>query len=281
MNSSPKLIIMPRRRRSSSAQDVLLPGEDQAEYEALEAQLFRDFAPQDALSEELVRDVAALMWKKKRLQRSEQRILAKALVAPLTEDEDIPMLRAVWPLDVQRRVVELALAVQVDEILGLYNTYRFAERLLRQDTVSLDDLNAMEAHHPALWQPLATFAAPGHYFRWAELLFGRGQPAATENSSVDTGKILVAMTHRVCGEFLCKYAELPLLLAESQNAYEVARAVQAERVMNANTSELRRAAIEVDRALSRTLDALRKHSLNGPAIIDVSALKTRARYKTD
>jgi hypothetical protein len=155
MMSSSKIKRIPRR--STAAQDLLLPGEDHAEYEALEAQYFADFDPQDALSEELVRDVVALVWKKRRLIRMEQRLLAHGMSAPLGEGE-FSYLRLAQSADIERRVLQAAFDATAPDPGSLYKTYVFAATLLHTEEVTLEHLKTMAAQHPELWRAVVVVA---------------------------------------------------------------------------------------------------------------------------
>ena len=52
---------------------VVLPGEDETEFNQLEAQFIQDFSPQDIAELTMVRELATVVWKKHRLELLEKR----------------------------------------------------------------------------------------------------------------------------------------------------------------------------------------------------------------
>lgn len=66
---------------------TVLPGEDQAEYAALEEQLHQDFQPADLAEAAMVREIASLIWKKLRLERLEYNALSKSILRPISQLE--------------------------------------------------------------------------------------------------------------------------------------------------------------------------------------------------
>jgi hypothetical protein len=66
---------------------TLLPGESQEEFSQLEKQLMDDFGPTDILGADLVGQMATLVWKKKRFDSIENRVLLGLLNQPITAQE--------------------------------------------------------------------------------------------------------------------------------------------------------------------------------------------------
>lgn len=68
------------------SRQAVLPGEDAAQFAALQAQLQQDFEPVGAAEMAMVQDLAALIWKKSRIERIEQAVMAQMVLLPLTHD---------------------------------------------------------------------------------------------------------------------------------------------------------------------------------------------------
>ena len=66
---------------------ILLPGESPEEFSQLEKQLMDDFGPTDILGADLVGQMATLVWKKKRFDSIENRVLLGLLNQPITAQE--------------------------------------------------------------------------------------------------------------------------------------------------------------------------------------------------
>lgn len=68
------------------ALQVVLPGEEAQEFEALKAQLLQDFAPNGMAEAAMVHDLAVLIWKKLRVDRVEHAVLSQMSLMPLREE---------------------------------------------------------------------------------------------------------------------------------------------------------------------------------------------------
>lgn len=64
---------------------VVLPGENEAEFNQLEAQFIQDFSPQDIAELTMVRELAVVVWKKHRLERLALSASLKVLNQPIEE----------------------------------------------------------------------------------------------------------------------------------------------------------------------------------------------------
>jgi len=68
------------------ALQVVLPGEETQEFDALKAQLLQDFAPIGMAEASMVHDLAVLIWKKLRVDRVEHAVLSQLSLLPLREE---------------------------------------------------------------------------------------------------------------------------------------------------------------------------------------------------
>jgi hypothetical protein len=94
----------PALKHGAYSKDVLLPGEDPAEFEKLHSGLIAEFAPQGRMEEETVASLARLMWRRQNLARFEisqlasfmaeafEKALLKAKQAEKTTEEDKELL---------------------------------------------------------------------------------------------------------------------------------------------------------------------------------------------
>jgi hypothetical protein len=65
---------------------VVLPGEDAGQFEELKRQLVEDFDPVGLAEAAMVHDLAVLSWKKLRIDRVENAVMAQMILLPLPED---------------------------------------------------------------------------------------------------------------------------------------------------------------------------------------------------
>ena len=113
---------------------VLLPGESQEEFSQLEKQLMDDFAPTDILGVDLVGQMATLVWKKKRFDSIENRVLLGLLNQPITVQEfsiyiDVSSIKdledAISQLNFVEENIELYMQVKKDAQYCLENDLTF------------------------------------------------------------------------------------------------------------------------------------------------------------
>lgn len=71
------------------SQSIVLPSENQADFELLHQRFIDDFKPQDIVGSQLVHDMTAVIWKRMRLERIENKVLTDILNAPIREEEAV------------------------------------------------------------------------------------------------------------------------------------------------------------------------------------------------
>jgi len=64
---------------------IVLPGESEQDFQALQDQFVNDFLPEDVVERALVHELAAIVWKKLRLEKLEKAAFIRALNTPLTD----------------------------------------------------------------------------------------------------------------------------------------------------------------------------------------------------
>ena len=89
-------------RHGLTSKQVVLPGEDPAEYDALRDSLIEQFAPVDEIERTLVEEVAAGSWRLSRARRHETAILNKLIGAAENPDQAFAELFVEKPKEVDR-----------------------------------------------------------------------------------------------------------------------------------------------------------------------------------
>ena len=142
-----KLIISRNAIKTGTYSSItVLPGEDAAEYAALEELLQKDFQPSDLAEAAMVRDLASLTWKKLRLERLEHAALIRLLENPPSAYSLQQHFRgelretAMWVIEQFEHID----ASWVDEAKALHKT---ALKLIAGDRATLDP-GAVVAAHP-------------------------------------------------------------------------------------------------------------------------------------
>ena len=72
-------------KNGAYAVQVVLPGEDAAQFEAMESELMRDFEPVGMAEVAMVHDLAVLTWKKLRIDRVEHSMMRQMAMMPILE----------------------------------------------------------------------------------------------------------------------------------------------------------------------------------------------------
>ena len=141
-------------RHGLTSQLVVLPGEDNAPYEALRTKLVAELAPKTTVEEMYVQTICDTQWRLERARRSEANILAlvffEGLPAALAEIED-PAYRAAMieahatvkyerplrNLQIQEARLQRTLFKSVEELNKLQATRRLAEEDKMSDAINL------------------------------------------------------------------------------------------------------------------------------------------------
>jgi hypothetical protein len=90
------------RKHGLCSKQIVLPGEDPAEYDALRQSLFNDYAPANETERTLVEELAAGSWRLARARRHETAILEKLLGDSKDPDEAFADLFVERPKEVER-----------------------------------------------------------------------------------------------------------------------------------------------------------------------------------
>ena len=133
---------------------VVLPSEDQEEFNALLDQFNRDFHPVDVIEISLVSELATLTWKKLRLQKLEQSQLIMILESPINMEElkaeGIKLLDDVYKLWINGDIDDLKLIESYKKAISRISV------LLGQRMLSLQDLLSLKDDHPFVYESIIT-----------------------------------------------------------------------------------------------------------------------------
>ena len=90
------LEILPSLKTSANAIQVVLPGEEAAQFAELEQLLVHDFEPVGVAEAAMVHDLAVLTWKKLRVDRVEHAVMMQTALQPLPEDTIAKLFGPGW-----------------------------------------------------------------------------------------------------------------------------------------------------------------------------------------
>ena len=232
---------------------VVLPGEDESEYQQLENQFIKDFSPQDIAELTIVRELAVVVWKKHRLERLELSSSLKVLNQRI-EDRDYrrhgfffkPLARF-W-LDRSEYLTDELLELQ-DKILEAAEFYSGRE-------LAASDIQSMKLMYPYLFHNIVVQADKLNIF-------------AEETPEVDQlVACMVTVDKEQSVQFVSYAVDQAISLAQDmlwahENASkfkEATKSIQAQRLLEIMQLEMpRRVNDDLSRIFFRTLTELRKH----------------------
>ncbi len=134
---------------------VVLPGEDPAEFEALQAHFFEDFRPIGVVEEAMVYELSTIVWKKLRLDKIEHSLFEEMMNKRVTSDE---LLKADFyvPSRVDWVLKDLQALDQLD--IEMYEESLKYLRELDTRAPTLEDIQTLEDNYPAAFEELESLA---------------------------------------------------------------------------------------------------------------------------
>jgi len=228
---------------------TLLPGESQEEFSQLEKQLMDDFGPTDILGAHLVSQMATLVWKKKRFDSIESRVLLGLLNQPITALELSIYIDVSSIEDLNYVISQLHF---VEENIELYTQVKKDAQYCLENDLTFDRLDKKKLQ--------------GSYFldRIEELM--REEKLKETIKQIDDMKLL-QFGEVSDPQFLRAVAAIlseveAIIWAHKNRAVlrEAIEKIKDSRLLNfMQSSQLSRAHDDMRRAFSKTLDELRTH----------------------
>jgi hypothetical protein len=119
------------------SRNIVLPSENEADFQMLHQRFIDDFKPQDIVGAQLVHDMSVVVWKRMRLERIENKVLTDILNAPIREEEAVGTVY-LWRPEVA--VMVGAMHLLTDDYLkeldiALQHAFRFQEEGLGEEEI--------------------------------------------------------------------------------------------------------------------------------------------------
>ena len=232
---------------------VVLPGEDESEYQQIENQFIKDFSPQDIAELTMVRELAVVVWKKHRLERLELSASMKVLSDEIEDYEyrqhglSIKSTASYWIENIEYLTEEVV--AENKEIL--VSASKFVGRELQ-----VLDIERMIKEHLYLYNNIIEQGQNLNLFK-------------EETISVEElAEIHVTDEKNKSLQFICYAIRVAIFSAENilwthEHADQIKAATQsikAQRLLNVMELEKpRRVNDDLSRIFFRTLSELRKH----------------------
>ena len=247
---------------------TLLPGESQEEFSQLEKQLMDDFGPTDILGAHLVSQMATLVWKKKRFDSIENRVLLGLLNQPITALELSIYIDVSSIEDLNYVISQLHF---VEENIELYTQVKKDAQYCLENDLTFDRLDKKKLQ--------------GSYFldRIEELM--REEKLKETIKQIDDMKLLQfgeVSDPQFLRAVVAILSEAEAIIWAHKNRAVLREAIEKikdSRLLNfMQSSQLSRTHDDMRRAFSKTLDELRTHLAwkRHMKTIDISSLQINA-----
>lgn len=232
---------------------VVLPGESESEFHELEDQFIKDFSPHDIAEMTMVRELAAVVWKKLRLERLEQSAILASLKGPIHSNEyrNVGINfedSARWMID--------NLDVLTDEYVEIHSELVSESEQYMDKELSVKELKQMQSKHPNLYRNILIQAEHNG-------LFNDTEPTPDELAVLDMSpdpNIELKFVNLAIANVLSTAENVLWANGNAVKIKEAATTIKEKRLMKLMELEMpRRIKDDLSRIFFRTLTELRKH----------------------
>ncbi len=263
--------MLPRRRRSGGPQTeegkkatsrnalktgaysslIILPGESEDDFRALEEQFIHDFSPRDIAEATMVRNLAIITWKKLRVEKLEHAGLIRQLHEPFELPEYFNM-RYDFEGHAREKVLELARVTEADHLpqwkLGFQSFKKFIKR-----GATVKELDQLQNDAPIVYEVLLNINKP--------LKIHEKSHADWLKSKVTNplGEEFELITY-LSAEFLKKYSAQEWVVEHFDTLKTIVADIQERRLLKfIQFNSAQRVHDDLDRSFYKTLSELRRH----------------------
>jgi hypothetical protein len=228
---------------------IILPGENEKDFQELEEQFISDFNPEDIVAATMVHNLTVLTWKKLRAQKIEHSGLVRALTAKF---EITDYLRISFPSAISDAgpVLTVVDAISQAEEAEWIAAFAFCNKFIK-GVPSEQELKDLKLSSPLLYAHLEAKAVAG----------GRQDCSFWPNLTVTTlgGKVLSFINY-YCESFLKDYQVAKLAVENIVRLRQIVKEIKEARLLKfMQEKSIQRVHDDLDRAFYRTLSELRKH----------------------
>lgn len=229
-----------------SMSTIILPGESEAEFNELVEQFSRDFAPSDIAEVTMVRDLAILAWKKRRLDRIEHSGMMRAINAPFDAYDFVDS--KYLSQNSAQTIREMG-----DDAREFQRTLIRAKELLK-GVISPELIPVLQKDFPLLYREIETIAQTEFDEEVAREIWGEFVV------DLEDGEDGIPFLNFAIQEFISNLDDCQWPLENLELARAEISSVLEKRLMRFMDQRVKfRVSDDLDRAFYRTLNELRKH----------------------
>jgi len=129
---------------------IVLPGESEQDFQALQDQFVNDFAPEDVVERAMVHELAAITWKKLRLEKLEQSAFIRVIQKTLTIGDLYTEFKIPEKYEPYISLIETL----TDEYIAKYKRMLKDIKPLSDDEISQEDFENFPQSYPEIYQEI-------------------------------------------------------------------------------------------------------------------------------
>lgn len=230
---------------------IILPGESEDDFKALEEQFIHDFSPRDIAEAAMVRNLAVITWKKLRVEKLEH----AGLIRLLNNNFELPeyfQIKYDFQGHDREKVLGLARLTESDHIPDWKLGFQLFRKFLKQGAI-VKELDQLQKDAPSSYEFLLDLAQKANagnkdHAHWCKMRV---------KNRVDEEFDFIPY---VADQFLDKYAALEWVIDHFDSLKAIVVDIQEKRLLKfIQFNSAQRVYDDLDRAFYKTLSELRRH----------------------
>lgn len=230
---------------------IVLPGESEEDFKALEEQFILDFSPRDIAEASMVRSLAVLTWKKLRIERLEHAGLIRALNSPFELNEYIDSPIGFGSFET-KQIFNFVRTTLPEQRASWTLAFQVASQY-QKEGATVKELDGLEINCPLLYDYYREEAkrigiVDESHHRWPKILL-----------KTPAGKEFDFIPH-IAGEFLKEFKDEQWAINHFDSLKATVLDIQEKRLLRfIQHHSAQRVNDDLDRAFYKTLSELRRH----------------------
>lgn len=230
---------------------IVLPGESEEDFKALEEQFIHDFSPRDIAEAAMVRNLAVITWKKLRVEKLEHAGLIRKLREPLDQPEYFH-IQYDFQGHHQGRVLGFARITDAEDLPDWKLGFQMLRQFSKQGA-TVKELDQLQQDAPIVYEFLLIAARELKMDNDGHLSWSKQQVTNALNEKYD-------FVTNFSKKFISKYKEQEWLIERFNFIKAMVVDIQESRLLRfIKSGSAQRVYDDLDRSFYKTLSELRRH----------------------
>jgi hypothetical protein len=232
---------------------IILPGESEEDFKALEAQFIHDFSPRDIAEAAMVRSLAVLTWKKLRVEKLEHAGLIRELNGPF-DIADYLLLKVNFGGHDAEKILAVARLTKHDQLPHWKLAFQMAAKF-QEHGATTNDIDALQVNCPLLYE---FFRDEAHQAKSGKKPHHQWPSLILKNALGEEFKFIPYVAQK----FLTQFKEQAWVVDHFDRVKATVIDIQEKRLLKfIQHHSAQRVYDDLDRAFYKTLGELRRHQL--------------------